>query len=141
MKHFAQYADYQIDAYTALNTAFAQEGSFIQVADNSQIETPIVLHYIYDSSAGAAMAFPRNLVLLGRNSEVKIIEKFEVLGEQSIWSNVVTEIALEQDARAQFYKVQDDNAHTYHLNHTQVHQTKGSTFTCLLYTSPSPRDA
>lgn len=126
--YFARYADYQDNAFTALNTAFANDGVVVRVPDNSTVEQPIILRFITDAREKNIVSQPRNLIIVGRNAEVTLAESFRTLGERAGFVNVVTEIVLDRDARMQYYKVQSDTERSYHIGTTQVCQTDNSHF-------------
>ncbi|SFE22122.1 Fe-S cluster assembly protein SufD [Spirosoma endophyticum] len=126
--HFARYADYQENAFTALNTALANDGVVIRVPDNTTVEQPIILRYITDARDKNIAAQPRNLIAVGKNAEVMVAEAYRTLGDRSSFVNVVTEIALSRDARMQYYKVQNETEKAYHIGTTQVNQSDNSHF-------------
>jgi Fe-S cluster assembly protein SufD len=126
--HFARYADYQDNAFTALNTAFASDGVVVRVPDNVTVEQPIILRFIADARDKNVAAQPRNLITVGKNAEVMLAESYRTLGERSSFSNVVTEIVLDRDARMQYYKVQNETEKAYYIGTTQVNQADNSHF-------------
>ncbi|GAB3492117.1 Fe-S cluster assembly protein SufD [Spirosoma knui] len=126
--HFARYADYQDNAFTALNTALASDGVVIRVPANATVEQPIILRFITDAREANVASQPRNLVIVGKNAEVMVAESYRTLGQRSSFVNVVTEIVLDRDARMQYYKVQDETEKAYHIGTTQVSQTENSHF-------------
>jgi len=126
--HFSRYADYQDNAFTALNTAFAQDGIVIRVPANTTVAQPVILRFVTDSREKNIVSQPRNLILVGRNAEVTVSESYRTLGDGAGFTNVVTEINLERDARMQYYKVQNDTEQSYHIGTTQVHQADSSHF-------------
>nr|WP_293837322.1 Fe-S cluster assembly protein SufD [uncultured Arsenicibacter sp.] len=126
--YFAQQADYQDNAFTALNTAFAHDGVFIRVPDGKVVEQPIIIRYINDAREKKVAAQPRNLIIVGRNANVKIAESYRSLGEMTAFTNVVTEISLARDANVEHYKVQNDTDAAYHIGTTQVRQADNSHF-------------
>ncbi len=126
--HFSRYADYQDNAFTALNTAFAQDGIVIRVPANTTVVQPVILRFVTDSREKNIVSQPRNLILVGRNAEVTVSESYRTLGNGAGFTNVVTEINLERDARMQYYKVQNDTEQSYHIGTTQVHQSDSSHF-------------
>ena len=127
-QHFAHYADYQQNAFTALNTAFATDGVVIRVPNNAVVEQPIILRFITDARQKSIASQPRNLITVGQNAELMIAESYRTLGEQASFVNVVTEIVLDRDARMQYYKVQNETEKAYHIGTTQVNQTDNSHF-------------
>lgn len=133
--HFAKYADYNRDAYVALNTGFSKDGSFITVKANRVIEKPVVLHYINVVKDGQAHNHPRNLVVVGENSHVTLIESFSNVGEHESLTNSVTEIVIGQSARVDYYKLQNNEENAYHIGTTQVQQAKNSYFAGYTFTT------
>lgn len=133
-KHFANYACYNTEAFTALNTAFASDGVVIEVPDNQVVEEPIIIRYITDARQQNAGAQPRNLIIMGKNSEAKVAESFRTVGEKTSFTNIVTEIVLDEKANLQYYKIQDDSNQSYHIGTTQVSQKNNSHFYAVTVT-------
>ncbi|GAB3314235.1 Fe-S cluster assembly protein SufD [Larkinella ripae] len=127
-QYFAKYADYQDNAFTALNTAFADEGVVIQVPANTTVEAPTILRFISDARQMNVASQPRNLFIVNSNAEVKVAESFRTLGDQASFTNVVTEIVLAEEARMEYYKIQNESDMAYHIGTTQVDQKDNSHF-------------
>lgn len=100
----------------------------IHVADNQVVEEPIILRFIADVRQGNAAIQPRNLIVVGKNAEVKVAEAFRTVGDQKSFTNAVTEIFLAENANVQYYKVQDESDEAYHIGTTQVIQSSNSYF-------------
>ena len=132
--YFAQYANYQNEAFTALNTAFAHDGVVINVPAGKVVEQPIILRFITDARSINVASQPRNLVVVGKNAEVKIAEAFRTMGENGAFTNTVTEIVVEENANVQYYKVQNDTEKSYHVGTTQVCQKQNSHFYAVTVT-------
>ncbi|AQG77903.1 Fe-S cluster assembly protein SufD [Spirosoma montaniterrae] len=126
--HFARYADYQDNAFTALNTALANDGAVLRIPDNTVVEQPVILRFVSDCRQNNITSQPRNLVIVGRNAEVTMAESFRTMGDRASFVNVVTEIVLNRDARMQYYKVQNESEQAYHIGTTQVSQADNSHF-------------
>ncbi|WP_341225080.1 Fe-S cluster assembly protein SufD [uncultured Arcticibacterium sp.] len=127
-KHFSKYSKDSEEAFTALNTAVANDGVVVNVEANATIEHPIILRMITDVTQENVASNIRNLVVVGENAEVKIAEIFRTLGEHSSFVNTVTEIVVAKSARADYYKIQDDNNSSYHVGTTNVYQEDKSYF-------------
>jgi Fe-S cluster assembly protein SufD len=134
-KYFAKFAQYDDNAFTALNTAFARQGVFIHVPAGKVVEDPIILRFITDVRSLNVASQPRNLIAVCRNSDVKIAESYRTLGSQAAFTNTVTEIMVEEDAHVEFYKVQNENDASYHIGTTQVYQENRSVFTANTVTA------
>lgn len=132
--YFAHYANYQDEAFTALNTAFAHDGVVVHVPDEKVVEEPIILRFITDSRSVNAASQPRNLIVVGKNAEVKMAESFRTIGDNGSFTNVVTEIVVEENANVQYYKVQNETEKAYHIGTTQVIQKDKSHFYAVTVT-------
>lgn len=132
--YFAHYANYQDEAFTALNTAFAHDGVVVHVPAGKVVEEPIILRFITDARTVNAASQPRNLIVVGKNAEVKMAEAFRTLGDNGSFTNVVTEIVVEENANVQYYKVQNETEKAYHIGTTQVIQKDKSHFYAVTVT-------
>jgi Fe-S cluster assembly protein SufD len=74
--HLARYADYEDRAFVALNTAFMQDGAFIEISKDVVVDRPIHLLYISTAGVQPTVTHPRNLIVVGRGSQVSIIEVY-----------------------------------------------------------------
>ena len=76
-RHLARYAaDYREHAFVALNTAFLEDGAFIEIPKGVVLEKPIYLLYVSDPSGLPTVSYPRNLIVAGRESQATIIEAY-----------------------------------------------------------------
>jgi Fe-S cluster assembly protein SufD len=127
-EYFSRYAKIE-NGFVALNTAFAQDGIVINVPDNKIIEDPIHILNFTGNDGENALAQPRNLIVLGKGSQVKLVESYHSIGESANLTNVVTEIISGENSYLELYKIQDENTASFHINMTQVEQKKNSNFT------------
>jgi Fe-S cluster assembly protein SufD len=128
-KHFSKYIKIT-DGFTAMNTAFVNDGAVIRIPDNTIVEEPIQLLFLSGDNTNYVLSQPHNLVYVGKNSQVKIIENYHSLFAQPYLMNSVTEIVMEEYSVVDYYKIQDEANSAYHVNRTQVHQERSSNFTC-----------
>jgi len=127
-KHLAQYADDNVSPFTALNTAFIQHGTYINVPKNTVIEKPINILYLSKESAQAFASHPRNLVVMGEHSEATLIESYIGLDDANYFTNAVTEVSLAPSAIVKHYKIQQESLNAYHIGNLNVLQDKDSRF-------------
>lgn len=111
------------DSLTALNTAFLEDGAFIEVPPGVILEQPIHLHFLAQK-----LAQPRNLIVLGANSQASVIETWAGLGDGASLTNAISEIVLGDGARLDHYKLQEEGAGAFHLALAQVRLGRGSLF-------------
>ena len=112
------------DNMTALNTAFTSEGAFINIPKNTEVVKPIQIINFATGNATATLLQPRNLVVVGENSHVQIIERHQSLTENAVLTNVVTEISAEKRAHVDYYKIQNDNSAASLIDNTFVAQER-----------------
>ena len=98
--HLARYAGSEGIGYgfTALNTAFAQDGAFVHLPPGVRVTEPIHLLFLATSLTAPVLAQPRNLIVADRGSEATIIERYAGLGDDPYCTNAVTEIVLGEGA-------------------------------------------
>lgn len=133
-RYISQSSDHKQDAYVAWNTAAWTNGLFIKIADNKILDKPVVLYHIIDSRAGQVVTINRNLILVGKNSEVTVVEKFDSLGNANHFTNYVTEAFVSANAGLHFYSLQNDQGRQYQFNHTHIHQENFSRVNCYTFT-------
>lgn len=134
LKHLGKYADHKADALTAWNTASFSDGVFIEVGSNKIIEKPIVLHHIHDTSAGQVISSSRNLIIVGKSSEVTVVEKFDSVGASPNFSNTVTEAVVAENAALNLYSIQNDAGQRYQYGLTHIHQSNYSRVNTYTFT-------
>lgn len=128
-QHFAQYADFQKDSLVALNTAFAQEGFFVHVPDKTTLAHPVYVYFISDSQQNAPLSQLRNLFVVGRSSQAKVITTFHTIGSQRSFTNLVTEIVVAENGSAEYYTLQNETEQAYIIGTTQAQLSRDSHFT------------
>ncbi|MCC5944225.1 MAG: Fe-S cluster assembly protein SufD [Bernardetiaceae bacterium] len=127
--HLDNYTTDAEDAiFTALNTAYFTDGALIHVPRATELSYPVVLHFLSDARAVNSLAQVRNLMIVGENSRLKVIENFIGIGDYKHLSNSVTEIAVAPHAHVDHYKMQIDESLNYHVGTTYVRQADESSF-------------
>ncbi|KIA99113.1 Fe-S cluster assembly protein SufD [Flavobacterium sp. JRM] len=124
-KYFNQIANKE-DSLTSLNTAFSIEGAYINIPKKKVAAKPIEIMYFSTGNEAALMVQPRNLVIVGENSHVQIIERHQSLNENPVLTNAVTEIFTEKRAIIDYYKIQNDNSEANLIDNTYVSQQQES---------------
>lgn len=125
-KHLAQHADFKTDALVAWNTAAWTSGTYIEVGTNQIISKPIVIHHIHDTNHGEVKSIGRNLIVVGKSSEVTIVEKFDSVGTAPGFSNIVTEAIVAENAALNLFSIQADHGNRFQFGQTTVWQANYS---------------
>jgi len=114
------------DSITSLNTAFAKEGAYINIPNNKEVDKPIEIINFSTGNETALMMQPRNLIIVGENTHVQIIERHQSLSDNAVFTNSVTEIFAEKRAYLDFYKIQNDKENASLIDNTFIHQEQNS---------------
>ncbi len=120
-EYFNQIANKE-ESLTALNTAFANEGAYINIPKNKVADKPIEILYLSTGKENALMIQPRNLVVANENSHVQIIERHQSLNENPVLTNTVTEIFAAKSAHVDYYKIQNDVEQASLIDNTYIAQ-------------------
>lgn len=123
--YFNQIANKE-DSLTSLNTAFANEGAYINIPKSKVADKPIEIMYFSTGNEAALMVQPRNLVIVGENSHVQIIERHQSLSGNPVLTNSVTEIFAQKRAIVDYYKIQNDDLGANLIDNTYVSQKQES---------------
>lgn len=114
------------ESLTSLNTAFAYEGAYINVPRNKVADKPIEIINFSTGSESALLVQPRNLIIVGENAHVQIIERHQSLNENPVLTNSVTEIFAQKRAIVDYYKIQNDNLEASLIDNTYIAQKEQS---------------
>ena len=114
------------DSLTSLNTAFSKEGAYINIPKNKVVERPIQIINFSTGNESSLMIQPRNLIVVGENSVVRIMERHQSLIDNPVLTNSVTEIFANKRAIVDYYKVQNDNENASLIDNTFINQKQES---------------
>ncbi len=114
------------DSLTSLNTAFANEGAYVNIPKNKVVEKPIEIIYFSTGKENALMVQPRNLVIVGENAHVQIMERHQSLNQNPVLTNSVTEIFANKRALVDYYKIQNDLQTANLIDNTYIAQQQES---------------
>ncbi|MFA5971217.1 MAG: Fe-S cluster assembly protein SufD [Lentimicrobiaceae bacterium] len=123
--HYGQYADDSSESLTALNTAMAQDGVFIYVPDNVTVEQNVQMVNITDFKQNLFLN-TRNLVILGENSHLRLVQCDDSINHDISFINTVTEVKIGRNSTLDHYKLQNKDDHTTMINSMYFHQDEGS---------------
>jgi Fe-S cluster assembly protein SufD len=124
-QHLGRYAATEDRPFSALNTAFVNEGAFVHVPAKATIAEPIQLLFLA-SGDKQVVAHPRNLIVLEREARASIVETYASLKQVPYWTNSVTEVVAGEGARVDYHRVQRESTKAYHVGTTQTHQDRDS---------------
>ena len=128
-------ARFENHAFTALNTAFLQDGAVIEVDGGVVFEPPIHLIFVSSSAGAPALSQPRVLLVAGDDSEVRVVESHAGAGDAPWLSNAVTEVSVGDDAVVDHYTVVRQADTAFHVGNLAVRSAGPATSR----PTPSPR--
>ena len=129
--HLGKHAVLENNPFVALNAALSRDGFFIQV-DPGTIETePVhVLHVTTDSSQPVRTHL-RNLVVIGDNSQLTLVECYLGAGSNVTFTNPVTEVVAGANSTVRHYRLQNESRLGFHVGCNEVYQDRDSRYRAL----------
>lgn len=115
-------ADWQQNAMVALNAANMQDGARIEIAPNSVVEG--FIHLLFIGRGDGVWAHPRNLIVVGRNAQVSIVETY--LGSGSYFTNAVTEIVAGEGAVVDHTRLESESLEAFHVGNVYVREGRSA---------------
>jgi Fe-S cluster assembly protein SufD len=130
-KYLTRSADFKDRPFVALNTAFLRDGAVLFIPKGVVIESPIYLCHYSWASGRPTVSHPRNLIIAEEGSQATVVEIYMGGGEQSYFTNAVTEIIVGENSRIDHYKLQQESGKAYHISSTDVRQARQGRFSSL----------
>lgn len=127
--HLARYADFHQEAFTALNTAFVEDGAFLSIRRGTVLEEPIHLLYVSTGGAAPLITHPRNLIVADEDSQATIVEDYVSLGDGVSFSNAVTEVVVGQNGVLQHYLIEREGLQAFNVSTLRIQQGRSSSVT------------
>jgi len=132
----ANIADWERNAMVALNVAHRQDGARIEIPAGTVVEGFIHLLFIGSGSGSGSDAagsghdvwsHPHNILTVGANSQVSIVETY--VGSGRYFTNSVTEIVAHESAIVDHTKVACDSLSAYHVGSVFIRQERAANVT------------
>lgn len=124
--NLAKYADFSEEAFTALNTAFMDDGGFVYIPKGVNLETPIHLLYISTDSESPSITNPRNLIIAEDNAQANVIEHYTSMSDNVYLSNVVTEVVVGENSTVGHYMIELESKKAFNISTLRVQQARSS---------------
>jgi len=116
----------EANAFRALNTAFFQDGALVEIAPGKTVERPIHLLFITTTMETGAATHPRNLIIVGKNSQATVLESYVSTVEGSYLTNAVTDLIVAEGASLEHCKFQDESLRAFHMAAIHAHLGRGA---------------
>ena len=113
------------DSFYLLNSAFAQDGYFLYIQQDTVLSQPLQLINLL-RSANALMVNSRNLVVVEKNAQATILVCNHAADETDFFASRVTEIFVEENAKFDYYALENTNSKTNSFSQIFVNQQDNS---------------
>ena len=114
-RHYGKIADYRLNGLVALNTALAQDGIFIYIPDNVEMDKTIQMVNVTQKD-DYVLVNNRNLVVMGKNSKLRLVHCDDSTNHETSFTNSVTEVYMDEGANLDHYKLQNLNDNSTLVN-------------------------
>ncbi len=125
---FGQTANHTEHVFTAMNTALVNDGVFVHVGSQVELDRPIEVIYLSQTDEDPLLMQPRNLIMLDAGAKATLIERFIGFGQSPYFHNNLTEISVGKGASLKHYRVQDESRSAYHLSSLYLSQQAQSRY-------------
>jgi Fe-S cluster assembly protein SufD len=120
------------EIFSVINTAYHQDGAMLHVEKNVKAEEPFYIINLTDDEN--VMSNPRNFFFMEEGSEAQVVLKTISNKNGSSFTNMLSEIFVERNAKLEIDKVQNDGAEDYQIACEQVTQATDSVFKINTFT-------
>jgi len=113
-------------AFFDLNEAFVTDGAFVHIGKGVVVDAPIHCVFLTVPTGEPCVHYPRNVIVAGEQSEVRIIETYAGLEGSIYFTNAVTQLVARPGSVVDHYKVQLESAKAFHVASLDFSQERGT---------------
>jgi len=125
-KHLGQYLSLERDCFSALNTAFLEDGAYVHVPKGVVLEDPVALLYVSTEHDSPAVSHPRNLIVVEENGQATVVEDYISLGASEALCNTVTELVAGDHAVVSHYMIEREHTSAYNVSTLRIQQGRAA---------------
>jgi Fe-S cluster assembly protein SufD len=130
-QHLGRYADVRRDVFAALNTALWDDGAYLRIRRGVAIDRPVHLLYVSAGPAGQIagqqiMTHPRNVIVAEEHSHASVVEDYVSIGDETAFSNAVTELVAGEGAVVSHYLVERENLAAFNVSTLRIEQARAA---------------
>ena len=125
--HLGRYLEIQRDPFSALNTAFIEDGAYIHIGKGVVLEAPIHLLFISVAHGAPTVNHPRNLMIAEENSQATFIEDYISLGKgEKTLCNTATELIAGDHSVVSHYMIEREHDQTFNVSTLRIQQGRSA---------------
>ena len=124
--HLGRFLDIRRDLFSALNTAFAEDGAYVHIRRGAVLEGPIRLLFVSTASDVPTMIHPRNLLVFDDESQGTVIEEYVSLGSGAMLCNSATELIAGENATVSHYMIEREHREAFNISTLRIQQDRSA---------------
>jgi len=124
--HLGRYLDIRRDAFSALNTAFVEDGAFVHIPRGTLVEEPICLLFVSTGDDAPSMSHPRNLIVAEEDSQATFVEDYASLDGGAVFCNTVTELVAGDHTVLSHYMVEREHKEAFNISTLRIQQERST---------------
>ena len=124
--HLGQMVNESLSGFSALNTAFFEDGACLIVPPDIQSGIVHLIHVSAGDEAGLSIA--RNVIVLEAGAQAVVVESYLSAGEAAHFCSAATEIVLGDSATLDHYRVQSVGGNAYHIGAVETNVGPGGLY-------------
>lgn len=132
-RHLGAAAPANRDGFSALNASCAAEGTLVHVAKEMVTDTPVHLLHVTDAQGAGTASHPRHLIVVERHAKASVIQSYAGLQDVPYFTNVVTEVFVEDGATLNLMQVQRESRRGFHVSTIEARQRRDSHFVAFTF--------
>ena len=127
-RHLARHALADDDGFTAVNTAFLQDGAFVHVPADSLPDKPLHLVFLSTDRPEPFVTYPRILIVADPHSRLSVVESYVGATDASYFTDSVVEIVAGPGSHIEHYRYMSESSRSFHIGTTRVRLHRDSAF-------------
>ncbi len=125
-RHLTKNSSSRPTVFEQLNQAFFNTGAWIEITADRPEPVTIQLIYLTRPDNDRLTFQLRNLITVGENSQLDLIEQYIGLNDKIYFTNVVTDVKIGNNALLRHSKIQNEAVNGNHISATHVYQSTNS---------------
>jgi Fe-S cluster assembly protein SufD len=117
------------DSFTALNTAFLQDGVLIECDSEVHLQCPLQLIFVSHQQPQPSACYPRILLRLGARSQATVVETYYGLEGSANFTDSITQVLLDDSASLEHLRIHRESPGDFHVSRVAVDQQHASAYT------------
>jgi Fe-S cluster assembly protein SufD len=124
--HLGRYLDIQRDPFSALSTAFIEDGAFVHAAKNIAFEAPIQLLFVSTAHEFPAASYPRNVIVVEESAQATVVEDYVSLGGGKALCNTATELIAGDNSVVSHYMIEREDVQAFNISTLRIQQGRSA---------------